>query len=119
MFDVLAFPVPSSCPVEARLRAPVSVGAGDKAEFVCFGRTEHLRRPRRCGWHLALHLGRGGSWTHLYRVVAEPGGGVTVLLERAVEGDARQQLRAWARVRGAGTGSPLLPPSDPRPGLRG
>ena len=118
MFDALAFPVPS-CPVEARLRAPVSVGAGDETEFVCLGRTEHLRRPRRCGWHLALHRGRDGDWTHLYRVVAEPGSGVAVLLDRAVPGDARRQLRDWARLRGAGTGSPLLPPSGPRLGLRG
>ncbi len=119
MFDVLAFPVPS-CPIEARLRAPPGVGVGDETEFVCLGRTEHLCRWRRCGWHLVLHRDReGGCWTHLYRVVAEPGGGVAVLLDRAVPGDERRRLRLAARLKGAGTGSALLPPSDPGAGLRG
>ncbi len=119
MFDVLAFPVPP-CPVEARLRAPLVVGTGDETGFVCLGRTVHLCRSRRCGWHLVLHRDReGGCWTHLYRVVAEPGGGVAVLLDRAVPGDGRRQLCLELRLREAGTDPALLPPSDPRQGLRG
>ena len=117
MFDVL---VPPPRPAEVRLRAPLGVGTGDETEFVCLGRTVHLCRSRRCGWHLVLHRDReGGCWTHPYRVVAEPGGGVAVLLDRAVPGDGRERLRSEARLRTAGTGPALLPPSDPRQGLRG
>ena len=130
MFDVLAFPVPPSRPVEARLRMPLGVGARDEAEFVCLGWTTHLCRQRRCGWHLVLHRDRdGGCWTHLYRVMAEAGGGTAVLLDRALPGDERRRLRdeacskgphsKEAPSKGAGTASTPLPPSDPRLGLRG
>ena len=101
MFDVLAFPVPPSCPVEARLHGPLGAGARDEAEFVCLGWTAHLCRRRRCGWHLVLHRDRdGGCWTHLYRVVAEAGGGMAVLLDRAAPGDERQRFRDEARAKG-------------------
>ena len=120
MFDVLAFPVPSSCPVEARLCMPLGIGVRDETEFVCLGWTAHLCRQRRCAWHLVLHRARdGGCWTHLYRVVAESGGGTAVLLHRAWPGDGRQWFRDEARSKEAGTASTWLPPSDPRPGLRG
>ncbi len=120
MFDGFAVPVPPFRPVEARLHAPLGVDARDDTEFVCLGWTQHLCRPRRCGWHLVLHRGRDGEcWTHLYRVVAEAGGATIVLLDRAAPGDERRRLRAEARSNGNGTGSAPLPPSDPRPGLRG
>ncbi len=118
MFDALAFP--ASPAVETRLCAPLVVGTVDETEFVCLGHAEHLCRSRHCGWHLVLHRGRDGAcWTHLYRVVAEPGGGVVVLLDRAVPGDERRRLRLEAHLEGAGTGSASLPPSDPGAGLRG
>ena len=118
LFDVLD-PVPLPCPVEALLCGPLRVGANDQAEFVRLGWTTHLGRPRRCGWHLMLHRDPDRGWTHLYRAVAEPGGGVAVLLDRALAGDARERLRREAGLHKAGTGPARLPPSDPRPGLRG
>jgi hypothetical protein len=118
LFDALSFPdAGRPCPSDARLRAPILVGPGDETEFVCLGRHVHLGRLRRCGWHLALHRDPdGAAWTHLYRVLHEPGDRLTVLLARAGGGDLRHEWRHETLLRAR---SPCLPSSGPGAGLRG
>ncbi len=74
---------------------------GDEAHFV--GLSDWMRRDGRMEpshlW-VVLHR-RHGLWTHAYRVVRDRRPGcLSVYLERAVEGDARAELRAW--LQGAG-----------------
>jgi hypothetical protein len=76
---------------------------GDVAEFVA--RCDWRRRDGRFEasqiW-VVLHR-RHGIWTHAYRVVADRRPGhLAIYLERAAEGDRRDELRAWCASRGAG-----------------
>jgi hypothetical protein len=69
---------------------------GDVAEFVAM--RDWMRRDGRVEasslW-VVLHR-RHGLWTHAYRVVADRRPGhLAVYLERAEEGDRRDELRGW------------------------
>ncbi len=96
MFDVLAFP--DSChATEALLSAPIATGPRDSTLFLCLGRVRHLGRWRPCGWHLAVHHDEEGeSWTHLYRVLAEHGDRLLVLLHRAAPGERRVRMEMFS-----------------------
>jgi hypothetical protein len=87
----------ATAPDLALLLAP-----GDEAQFVAFcGWTTRAGRCEPSWLYVVLHR-RHGLWTHAYRVVPDRRPGhLAVYLERAVQGDHRDDLAAWLRARAA------------------
>jgi hypothetical protein len=75
------------------------IGPDDEAFFIAGGLYRNRRgRAERSLIYAVIHR-RFGLWTHIYRVVPDemPGRvGLTVYLEKAIQGEAVAEARDWA-----------------------
>jgi hypothetical protein len=89
--------MPDSAAIDTGPDLSLIIGPEDDATFI----TDCLHRNRRGIAERSLVYAvvnrRFGLWTHVYRVVPEGSpAALTVYLEKAIEGEAVTEARAWA-----------------------